>query len=88
MIARTTPASLINKLISVVGKLNEVISNDDSLGDGFRIGHSYFCTDNECTDEWLNSIVEHELIQLLKEYWFDEPTKVKDWSANLRGAIK
>lgn len=78
----------LNKLISVVGKLNEVISNDDSLGDGFRIGHSYFCTDNECTDEWLNSIVEHELIQLLKEYWFDEPTKVKDWSANLRGAIK
>ena len=22
------------------------------------------------------------------EYWFDEPTKVKDWSSNLRSAIK
>ena len=31
---------------------------------------------------------EYELIPLLKEYWFDEPTKVKDWSSNLRSAIK
>ena len=28
------------------------------------------------------------LIPLLKEYWFDEPVKVKDWINNLRSAIK
>ena len=33
-------------------------------------------------------VVEYELIPLLKEYWFDEPMKVKDWSENLRSAIK
>ena len=78
----------LNRLISVVESLNNVISDDDSLGEGFRIGHSYFCTDDEITDKWLNSVVEYELIPLLKEYWFDEPTKVRNWSFNLREAIK
>lgn len=78
----------LKKLISVVESLNTAISNDESLGDGFRIGHSYFCTDNDITDGWLKSVVEYEVIPLLKEYWFDEPSKVIDWSANLRSAIK
>lgn len=78
----------LEKLISVVESLNNAISEDESLGDGFRIGHSYFCTDKEVTDEWLKSVVEYEVIPLIKEYWFDEPAKVRDWSANLRGAIK
>lgn len=78
----------LGKLIEVVENLNVAISNDESLGDGFRIGHSYFCTTKEITDGWLKSVVEYEVIPLLKEYWFDEPTKVRDWSANLRSAIK
>ena len=69
-------------------RLNEEIAEDDSLGEGFRIGHSYFCTNININDEWLNSVVEFELIQLLKEYWFDEPAKVKDWSRALREAVK
>ena len=78
----------LEKLISMVENLNIAISNDESLGDGFRIGHSYFCTDKDITGSWLKAVVEFELIPLLKEYWFDEPTKVRDWSMNLRGAIK
>ena len=39
-------------------------------------------------DNRLSNIVEYELIPMLKEYWFDEPTKVKDWSNILRSAIK
>lgn len=77
-----------DKLISCVENLNNVISNDESLGEGFRIGHSYFCTKMQITDEWLSAVVDFELIPLLKEYWFDEPSKVKDWSNNLRSAIK
>lgn len=79
-----------NKLINCVENLNSVIASDESLGEGFCIGHSYFCNlevdkiDNEC----LYGIVEYELIPLLKEYWFDEPTKVKDWSNNLRSVVK
>lgn len=76
------------KLIAQIENLNSTISSDESLGEGFRIGHSYFCTESDVSDEWLNSIVEYEIIPLLKEYWFDEPTKVNDWSATLRSAIK
>lgn len=78
----------LESLITAVESLNNTISADESLGDGFRIGHSYFCTDGEITDEWLKSVVEYEVIPLIKEYWFDEPTKVRDWSATLRSAIK
>lgn len=77
-----------DNLIQTVIRLNDAITNDDSLGEGFRIGHSYFVTGDEITDELLDSIVEYELIPLLKEYWFDDPSKVRDWSGTLRRAIK
>ncbi len=79
-----------DKLIHCVESLNAVISADESLGDGFCIGHSYFCnlSADTITDRKLSDIVEYELIPLLKEYWFDEPLKLKDWTNNLRSAIK
>lgn len=82
--------TIFDRLINCVENLNTVISADESLGDGFCIGHSYFCNlDAEhIDDQSLSGIVEFELISLLKEYWFDEPIKVKDWSNNLRSAIK
>lgn len=75
-------------LIETVMQLNEEITDDESLGEGFRIGHSYFITKEEITDEFLQGTVEFELIPLLKEYWFDEPQKVRTWSEVLRGSIK
>ena len=80
--------SKFDKLISVVQQLNEAIIRDESLGEGFCVGHSYFCTNVTINDEWLKSVVEFELIPLLKEYWFDEPTKVKTWTNTLREVIK
>ncbi len=77
-----------SNLISQVQKINTEIENDESLGKGFRIGHSYFCTDTEVNDMWLNGVVDFELIPLLNEYWFDEPDKVKDWAKILKGAIE
>ncbi|MBF6978232.1 AAA family ATPase [Aerococcaceae bacterium zg-BR22] len=79
-----------NKLINCVENLNNAISADETLGDGFCIGHSYFCnlSADSIDDLILSGIVEYELIPLLKEYWFDEPLKANDWSNNLRSAIK
>jgi len=79
-----------DRLIHCVESLNNVIAADESLGDGFCVGHSYFCnlTAETVTDRALSAIVEYELIPLLKEYWFDEPLKVKDWTNNLRSAVK
>ena len=77
-----------NRLIKCVTELNDVISRDESLGKGFRIGHSYFCTKELITDEWLSSVVDFEIIPLLNEYWFDEPTKIEEWSRKLKESIK
>jgi len=77
-----------NSLILVIKKLNGDISKDNCLGEGFRIGHSYFCTDDSIDDIWLNSVINYEIIPLLKEYWFDEPDKISNWSEKLKLAIK
>jgi hypothetical protein len=77
-----------DRLIAAIEQLNAVIADDDSLGDGFCVGHSYFCTKTVVNDAWMRSVVEYELIPLLKEYWFDEPTKAKDWSRTLREVVK
>jgi 5-methylcytosine-specific restriction protein B len=78
----------LDKLVSCVEKLNEIIAKDDSLGDGFCIGHSYFCNLEEVDDQALSGIVEYELIPLLREYWFDEPDKIREWSDELRSSIR
>ncbi len=77
-----------NALIDCVKALNERIASDDSLGEGFCIGHSYFCNLKEASNEALTGIIDYELIPLLKEYWFDEPSKVKEWTDRLKRAIK
>ena len=69
-------------------ELNATIKNDETLGEGFRIGHSFFCNLNsEDIEERLSYVVEYEIIPLLKEYWFDEPDKVEDWSEKLRNSL-
>lgn len=82
--------SKFDQLINCIISLNAIIADDESLGEGFCIGHSYFCnlTPETLGDQALDSIIEFELIPLLKEYWFDEPNKVRDWSSNLRSAIR
>lgn len=77
-------------LISAVEDLNREIADDDSLGEGFCIGHSYFCgmMPGDCTDRRLQAIVEYELIPLLKEYWFDDSGQAERWSDRLRQAVR
>ena len=76
-------------LVDKVKSLNRVIAEDESLGEGFCIGHSYFCNmdADTCTDAALASIVDYELVPMLKEYWFDEPGKVREWTDELNEAV-
>ena len=82
--------SRFEALVREVESLNRAIVEDESLGEGFCIGHSYFCNMKRetCTDEALASIVEYELIPMLKEYWFDEPGKVREWADRLRRSLR
>ena len=77
-----------NSLIQVIKRLNEEISSDDLLGEGFEIGHSYFCNLEDTEEATLNRIIEFEVIPLIKEYWFDDKAKVEQWSEELRRAVK
>ncbi len=76
-----------NILIELTKSLNNEITRDNSLGRGFCIGHSYFCGQKECTEEWLVEVVEYDIIPMLSEYWFDEPTKLMGWENQLRGVF-
>lgn len=76
-----------NTLIKEIISLNNDIRDDDSLGNGFCIGHSYFCGQNECTEEWMKEVVEYDIIPLLSEYWFDNKVKKQHFENNLRGVF-
>jgi 5-methylcytosine-specific restriction protein B len=76
-----------NALVEQIKALNDFICKDESLGSGFRIGHSYLCTNSEVTDEWLESVIKYELLPLLNEYWFDEPSKIEQWTKRLSEAL-
>ena len=70
-------------------ELNQKIEDDESLGEEFKIGHSYLSNiePEEDVEEKLWYIMKYELIPLLKEYWFDEPSKVKEGSNILRSVF-
>ena len=77
--------ALVAQLIS----LNKVIAEDPALGKGFRIGHSYLCLSDidQYSEEWLQSVVEYDIIPTLQEYWFDDNDKVELWENNLRSVF-
>ncbi len=76
-------------LIDQIKLLNKEIADDKSLGRGFRIGHSYFCGREieGCTEEWMRSVVDFDILPMLSEYWFDEPEKFRRWENNLNGVF-
>lgn len=78
----------LNALISKVKDLNREITLDKSLGKGFCIGHSYFCGQTVCTDEWLRAIVDYDILPMLREYWFDDAGKVQRWENILQGVFQ
>lgn len=68
---------LFENLIGKIKELNNHIKNDPSLGNGFCIGHSYFCNlkpNDKNLEKELKEIVEFEIKPMIDEYWFDNPT--------------
>jgi len=80
----------LTKLVETIKTLNKDIVEDAPLGEGFEIGHSHFCfdTSKEISDDTLHSVVNYDIIPMLKEYWFDNKEKVKAWKKKLKDAIK
>ncbi len=79
-----------NELIDKVKELNQRIIGDKSLGEGFCIGHSYFCgrRKDTCTEEWMLSVVDFDIIPMLSEYWFDDTAELQRWDNILHGVFQ
>jgi len=79
-----------NDLLAKVIELNSEIASDRSLGRGFCIGHSYFCGRDElsCSDEWMQEVVDYDILPMLGEYWFDDQEKYQRWENILHGVFQ
>lgn len=81
---------LLNKVIESIKQLNEVIIEDASLGEGFAIGHSYFCdlkAGNDLASK-IKEIVTYDIIPMLEEYWFDDQKTLEEQTDRLKEALK
>lgn len=73
---------LINKIKMKIESINSKIAKDVNLGKSFRIGHSYFCNYVD-SDKWYEEVIKYEIQPLIKEYWFDEENKAKNYVEEL-----
>ena len=77
-------SSRLEALVDVVRRLNQRIAEDEALGPGFQIGHSYLCLpvgspeNPGGMDAGVTSMVRYELEPLVREYWFDNPAAMDE----------
>ena len=82
------PEVILSQVIDRMSALNhEICSDDSNLGEGFAIGHSFFCPPTLPSDwqKWYLDVVRHEVAPLLREYWFDDPAKAQQMIQQLVG---
>ena len=68
-------SALVKAIRHGINSLNKQIMADGDLGQGFVIGHSFFCPgagDIPISADWYRDIVDTELAPLIREYWFDK----------------
>ncbi|KQZ87365.1 hypothetical protein ASD64_20020 [Mesorhizobium sp. Root157] len=89
LISNGVSGSIVKVIQNRVGALNATIVSDiANLGPGFEIGHSFFCAApvaGESGEDWYKRIVKTEILPLLREYWFDAPSNVENWTQRLLG---
>ena len=78
--SRGLSVSMTDHICSTIVKTNEKIKSDTNFGEGFQIGHSYFCGFDKSQEEsqWWQEILDFELKPLLEEIWFDDISKVNE----------
>lgn len=74
------PETLASRIVRGMTAVNDSIAEDTTnLGPGYQIGHSYFCSlpVKGCPEElWYQAIIKTEIEPLLREYYFDNKTRV------------
>ena len=86
------PESMRRRITTRLKALNQHIREHPQLGEGFQIGHSYFCrpptglADAAAWNGWYTDVVRYEIEPLLREYWFDDAERARDALTALRVA--
>lgn len=77
---------VIEQIVKRIGDLNNfIVSDKKNLGEGFKIGHSFFChlKTGEDSRKWYNRIISLEIAPQLLEYWFDDREKAEEQAKQL-----
>jgi 5-methylcytosine-specific restriction enzyme B len=76
---------LVDLIIQRMSALNAIIRSDPLLGVNYEVGHSFFCPKgerlsdfSELDEAWYRSIIETEIVPLLREYWYDNIDRVEE----------
>ena len=89
------PKEFLEEIGQRVKKLNDTIANTPSLGEQYKIGHSYFIPSGNTIaanykgdyTAWYKGVVKTKIEPLLREYWFDAPDTAKKEAEKLSGGI-
>jgi len=74
---------------SRIEALNQSIAEEQNLGPGFMIGHSYFCGNGaSLTETAYEQAIRHEILPLLKEYWLDDKKRLEEWTSKLEAKFE
>lgn len=78
--ARGISERLLEHVCDAIENVNQTISADKNLGEGFQIGHSFFCSKStdDSEDLWWSSVLKFEIKPLLTEIYFDNLDKVDE----------
>lgn len=89
LLGRGMAESLANGLIAGMEGLNGELRKDRTdLGEGFCIGHSFFCPNGIAPDRaWVDSILDSEIAPLLGEYWMEAPDRAEEAIKRVRGIL-
>lgn len=68
------PQSIVAKVRSAMSSLNQLISAEPTLGNGYCIGHSFFTPVEPVVnpEQWYHDIIDYEISPLLEEYFYDD----------------
>ena len=83
--------NFLDDIAARITGLNDQIAADRNLGPQFRIGHSHVTpppdTPIDDPQQWFTEIVETEITPLLREYWFDDPSRAEEESQKLLSSL-
>jgi hypothetical protein len=78
------PPGLARWITERYGELNKLIASEPDLGDGFQIGHSYFCLPPSAgmpASIWYADILRTQIAPLLREYSAGDTDRLQRWLA-------